>query len=307
MGLKLTSRRAVVRGMLATGWIGAAGVSAVGCSPAPPPTIPPPDPSDHEALLAWSVLGPLRLEPERDEFRHPMESLTFWGLRPGATVLELMPGRGWWSAILAPYLSVSGGRLIVASLAEGLDSEAGRAVDAAFDAHMAENPTAAAIITRAALTSDDAPITEPASVDLVVIARNMHTLMAAGLAELALRKVLACLKPGGALGIEQHRASSSGVQDPLAQTGYVQEAYVRSLAEAAGFSFVGSTDVNANPRDTRDHPFGVWSLPPVLRTAPLGESPNPNFDTSPYRTIGESDRMTLKFIRPLAETAVTTP
>jgi predicted methyltransferase len=255
-------------------------------------------------LLAWAVLGPLRIAAERDDFRHPMETLTFWGLRPGATVLEMMPGRGWWSVILAPYLAASGGRLILTNLADGVDVEASRAVDAAFDAHMAQNPEAAAIISRSVLRGDETPIAEPASVDLVVLSRNMHTLMAAGLAELALRRALDCLKPGGALGIEQHRASSSGVQDPLAQTGYVQEAYVRELAEAAGFSYVGSTDINANPRDTRDHPFGVWTLPPVLRSAPLGEPPNPNFDSSPYRAIGESDRMTLKFVRPLAATAI---
>jgi predicted methyltransferase len=303
MGLDRTSRRAFARGLLGFAGLSHAGFALQGCTPPPPPALPPPDASNHEALLAWAVLGPLRIAPDRDDFRHPMETLSFWGLRPGQTVLELMPGRGWWSVILAPYLAASGGRLIVADLAEGVDAEASRAVHAAFDAHMAQNPEAAGILSRALLTSDAAPLAEPDSVDLVILSRNMHTLMAAGLAQLALQKAFACLKPGGSLGVEQHRASSSGVQDPLAQTGYVQEAYVRELAESVGFSFVGSTDVNANPRDTRDHPFGVWTLPPVLRTAPLGEPDNPNFDVSPYRAIGESDRMTMKFLRPLGDAA----
>jgi predicted methyltransferase len=107
------------------------------------------------------------------------------------------------------------------------------------------------------------------------------------------------LKPGGTFGVEQHRAASTGLQDPLAGTGYVQEAYVKALAEEAGFEFVSASDVNANPRDTRDHPFGVWTLPPTLRTSPLGNADDPNFNSGPYATIGESDRMTLRFRKPI--------
>jgi len=103
------------------------------------------------------------------------------------------------------------------------------------------------------------------------------------------------LKPGGALGIEQHRASNTGVQDSPALTGYVQEAFVRTVTQQAGFEFVAASDLNANARDTRDHPFHVWTLPPDLRTSPLGQPDDPTFDTSPYQAIGESDRMTLKF------------
>ena len=294
MGISGVSRRGFGLGVAAA----AAGLAS-GCGPATPPAIPPPDPTDHTALLAWAVLGPLRVEPDRDEARHPVETLDFWGLRPGQTVLELFPGRGWYSAILAPYLAASGGKLIAAAWAEGPNPQAEAAVQAAFDAHFAQDPAVAAAIVQTALTSGVEPLAEPQTVDLAIIARNIHTLMAAGLVETALAKIFAALKPGAVLGIEQHRAAASGVQDPLAQSGYVQEAYVRELAEAAGFAFVGSTDINANPRDTKDHPFGVWSLPPVLRTAPLGEPPDPRFDTRPFRAIGESDRMTLKFIRPL--------
>jgi predicted methyltransferase len=272
---------------------------AVGCGQSRPAPIPPPEATDHTALLAWAVLGPLRIDPERDESRHPVETLDFWGLRPGQTVLELFPGRGWYTAILAPYLAASGGRLIAAAWVESPNPQAEAEVEAAFTAHFAQDPAIAAAILEAGLTAGPEPLAEPQTVDLAIVARNVHTLMAAGLAETAFTKIFAALKPGGVLGVEQHRAASSGVQDPLAQSGYVQEAYVRELAEAAGFEFVGSTDINANPRDTKDHPFGVWTLPPVLRTAPLGEPDDPRFDTRPFRAIGESDRMTLKFIRPL--------
>ena len=138
----------------------------------------------------------------------------------------------------------------------------------------------------------------PSSVDLAILSNNVHTLMAEGIAERVFADVRAALKPGGAFGIEQHRASSTGLQDPLAGTGYVQEEYVKALAQEAGFEFVAASDVNANPRDTRDHPFGVWTLPPTLRTSPLGQPDNEDFDSSPYAAIGESDRMTLKFRKP---------
>ena len=151
---------------------------------------------------------------------------------------------------------------------------------------------------RTALTADGAALAPAGSIDLAILANNVHTLMAEGIAERVFRDVLAALKPGGGFGIEQHRAASTGLQDPLAGTGYVQEAYVMALAQEAGFEFVAASDVNANPRDTRDHPFGVWTLPPTLRTSPLGEPDNPAFDTSPYEAIGESDRMTLRFRKP---------
>jgi predicted methyltransferase len=124
--------------------------------------------------------------------------------------------------------------------------------------------------------------------------------MAAGLAEKAFRDALAALKPGGVLGIEEHRARAGGVQDPMAQSGYVQEAYVKQLAGEAGFAFAGSSEINANAKDARDHPFGVWTLPPERRSSPRGAPPNPGFDHRKYDAIGESDRMTLKFTKPPA-------
>ncbi|MBL8544389.1 MAG: class I SAM-dependent methyltransferase [Hyphomonadaceae bacterium] len=249
-----------------------------------------------EGSLAWAIAGDWRLEPERDQWRHPLQTLMFWGLEGNQTVLELLPGRGWYTAILAPYLAINGGKLIAAGFDPQSPSLAQRETLAAWQARFLHDPRLYGEIEQS--VCGRGPLAAPGSVDLAILSNNVHTLMAEGTAERIFRDVLTALKPGGAFGVEQHRASSTGLQDPLAGTGYVQEAYVRALAQEAGFEFVAASDVNANPRDTRDHPFGVWTLPPTLRTAPLGRPDDPNFDTEPFRAIGESDRMTLKFRKP---------
>jgi len=254
-------------------------------------------PGALQGSLDWAIDGPWRLEPERDEWMHPLETLQFWGIEPDMTVLEIYPGRGWLTAILAPYLAQSGGKLIVASFDPAQASVAQREVLAAFEARFAHDPARYGFIERVALSATSGALAPAQSVDLIILANNVHTLMAQGIAEKAFRDMFAAARPGGLLGVEQHRAASTGVQDPLASQGYVQEVYVRALAEEAGFAFVAASDINANPADDRDHPFGVWTLAPTLRTAPLGAPDDPAFDTEPYRAIGESDRMTLKFRR----------
>jgi predicted methyltransferase len=134
--------------------------------------------------------------------------------------------------------------------------------------------------------------------DMALFLRNLHNWMAAGLAEKAFHDAFAALKPGGVLGLEEHRAPSGGVQDVLASDGYVQQAYAVQLAREAGFTFDGASEINANPKDTHDHPFGVWTLPPVRRSSPRGQPADPDFDHAPYDAIGESDRMTLRFRKP---------
>jgi predicted methyltransferase len=131
--------------------------------------------------------------------------------------------------------------------------------------------------------------------------------MAGGIVEKAFADAFAALKPGGALGVEEHRAFPGGVQDPMARNGYVQEAYVRQLALEAGFAFDKSSEINANLEDAKDHPFGVWTLPPVGRTSPIGQPPDPAFDKTPYMVLGESDRMTLRFVKPKAPPPPPTP
>lgn len=259
-----------------------------------------------EGSLDWAIAGPWRLEPERDVWRHPKQTLTFFGLAPGQTVVEVMPGRGWYTAILAPYLARNGGRLIVAGFNPNTDNSAQREILAEFQQRFADQ-SRFGVITVSALGPETGPIAPDGAADLVIVARNVHTFMIEGYAEKAFADFFRVLKPGGVLGVEQHRASPAGQQNPTASDGYVQEAYVKMLAEEAGFVFVGSTDVNGNPKDTKDHPFGVWTLPPILRTAPLGEAPNASFDTRPFEQIGESDRMTLKFRKPAADTAKAAP
>jgi predicted methyltransferase len=254
--------------------------------------------SPPEGTLSWALAGDWRIDPERDEWRHPLQTLLFWGLQGDMAVLEILPGRGWYTAILAPYLAANGGSLTVASFDSRSGSLAQREVVADWQARFLHNRDLFGRIRETAITPSGDPLAPRSSIDLAILANNVHTLMALGVAERVFSGIFEALKPGGAFGVEQHRASSTGLQDPLAGTGYVQEAYVRALAEEAGFEFVAASDVNANPRDTRDHPFGVWSLPPTLRSAPLGEPDDPSFDTTPYAAIGESDRMTLKFRKP---------
>lgn len=247
--------------------------------------------------LAWAVGGPWRIDPERDEWQHPIQTLLFWGIEGEMTVLEILPGRGWYTAILAPFLAANGGHLIAASFDPVNGTMAQRETLADWEARFTRDPRLYGHIERSVVSAQGA-LARAGTVDLAILANNVHTLMAQGIAERVFAAVFAALKPGGAFGVEQHRASSTGLQDPLAGTGYVQEAYVKQLAQESGFEFVAANDINANPRDTRDHPFGVWTLPPTLQTSPLGQPDNPRFDSGPYEAIGESDRMTLKFRKP---------
>ncbi len=248
--------------------------------------------------LDWAIEGPWRFDADRDHWRHPLETLHFWGLAPAMTVLELLPGRGWYTAILAPYLAYGGGKLIAAGFDPHSPSQAQRETQADFAARFLRDPTHFGHIQITSING--AALAPNASCDLAILDNNVHTLMAQGAAEHVFAQVFAALKAGGVFGIEQHRAASTGLQDPLAASGYVQEAYVKTLAQEAGFEFVAASDINANPHDDRHHPFGVWSLPPYLRTSPIGQPDNPHFDTRPFAAIGESDRMTLKFRKPSA-------
>jgi predicted methyltransferase len=232
----------------------------------------------------------------RDRWRHPVESLSFWRVRPGATVVEFWPGAGWYTDIIAPFLHATGGSFYAADVQP--DSPAARLVNAAYRQKLAADPGlyGAAHFTSFGLTSG--PVAPAGSADVVLFLRNLHDWMAGGIAEKAFRDARQALKPGGVLGIEAHRAAPGGVQDVLAANGYVQEAYVKQMAQEAGFAFDGSSEINANPRDTRDYPFGVWTLPPTRRSAPPGKPADPHFDHARYDAIGESDRMTLRFVKP---------
>jgi predicted methyltransferase len=239
----------------------------------------------------------------RDEFRHPKEALAFWGLQPGMTILEVQPGGGWWTEILAPYAHATGGKYY--ATAADLDnpelSEGARKARADFEARFAAKPEVYGQVQLLNFGAKSKPLPEN-TFDFALSARSVHGWMGNGVTEKVLKDLYGTLKPGGILAIEQHRANP-GEQDPKATSGYVTEAYVIEQAQKVGFELVDRSEVNANPADTKDHPFGVWTLPPTKRTRPYGEGPDahdPKFDRTKYDAIGESDRMTLKFRKPAA-------
>jgi predicted methyltransferase len=278
--------------------LGAAALTACGRQPAA--ETPPPKAASRGMTLQEAVAGDWRLAADRarDPWRHPVESLTFWGLKPGQTVVEFWPGAGWYTDILAPYLAATGGKLYAANLQPDPADPASVAVVDAFRRKLADNPKLYGQVEVTAFGPTSGPVAPAGSADLVLFLRNLHNWMAAGIAEKAFRDAFAALKPGGLLGVEEHRADSGGVQDVLAAQGYVQQAYVVRLAQEAGFQLAEASELNANPNDTKDHPFGVWTLPPVRRSSPRGEPADPNFDRSRFDAIGESDRMTLRFAKP---------
>jgi predicted methyltransferase len=242
-------------------------------------------------------------DKSRDQYRHPQEALAFWGLQPGMTILEVQPGAGWWTEILAPYAHATGGKYY--ATAADLDnpelSEGARKGRADFEARLAAKSATYGQVQLVNFGAKSKPLPQN-TFDFALSARSVHGWMGNGLTEKVLKDLHGALKPGGILAIEQHRANP-GKQDPKAESGYVTEAYVIEQAQKAGFELVERSEINANAADTKDHPFGVWTLPPTKRTRPYSEGPDahdPKFDRTKYDAIGESDRMTLKFRKPLA-------
>ncbi len=251
--------------------------------------------------VAEAAAGEWRLPEDkaRDTWRHPAQTLEFWGLKPRMTVVELWPGAGWYTDIIAPYLAANDGRLYAAQFQGDDPSEpAAQRIVQAYTAKLKAKPRLYGKVEITSFGPSSGPIAPAGSADLVLFLRNVHNWMAGGVAERAFAEAFAALKPGGVLGVEEHRADPAGVQDVLAASGYVQEAYVRQLAMEAGFAFDGASEINANPKDSKDHPFGVWTLAPTRLTAPRGQPPAPGFDRTAFDAIGESDRMTLRFKKP---------
>jgi predicted methyltransferase len=256
---------------------------------------------DKPMTIAAAVAGAWRIPADRarDPWRHPAQSLAFWGLKPGQTVVEFWPGSGWYTDIIAPFLAATGGKLYAANLQLTQPSDdAARAIVDAYRQRLEAKPKLYGKVEITAFGPTSGPVAPAGSADLVLFLRNLHNWMAAGIAEKAFRDAFAALKPGGALGVEEHRADAGGVPDVLATNGYVQQAYVVQLAQEAGFVLSAASEINANPKDTKDHPFGVWTLPPVRRSSVRGQPADPDFDHAPYDAIGESDRMTLRFVKP---------
>lgn len=272
-----------------------AGVALTACVPKTAATKDSPTTIDRAVAGAWRNPA----DRVRDTWRHPSETLKFWGLQPGATVVEFWPGAGWYTDVLAPFLAATGGKLYAADLQtdNSEDPAAGRIVTAYFRKLNAK-PGLYGDVEITAFGPTSGPVAPPGRADLVLFLRNLHNWMAAGLAEKAFHDAFAALKRGGVLGVEEHRALPGGVPDLLAADGYVQQALVIQMGQEAGFTLAATSEINANPRDTKDHPFGVWTLPPVRRSSPRGQPDDPTFNHAPYDAVGESDRMTLKFVKP---------
>lgn len=243
-----------------------------------------PDPA-----LAAAVASPARAPTAvaRDSARHPIEELTFFGLTPTMTVVELWPGGGYWTDILGPYLA-KGGHYYVALPPPGNgESDAGTA---RWRTRVAAENGRLGTIHETVLGAGHFEIAPPGSADLVLTFRNIHNWMNGGYADAALTAAFKALKPGGILGIEGHRARTDRPQDPKAKDGYVRQDFAIDLAKKAGFELAGSSEVNANPRDSKDWVDGVWTLPPTLSQG--------DKDRARYVAVGEADNFVLKFRKP---------
>ncbi|MEL6364889.1 MAG: hypothetical protein AAFR11_08620 [Pseudomonadota bacterium] len=235
---------------------------------------------------------------DRDAFRNPKETLLFFGFEPDMTVVEIWPGGGWYTRVLAPALKEGGGTYVAAAFDPSVESAFIERSLTAFDENFVQKPEEYGDIVVTALSANTEAVAPAGSADLVLSFRNVHNWMGGEFAEKAFADFYAALKPGGVLGVVEHR-QKDGEQDPRARTGYVREDAVIAFAEAAGFVLEARSEVNANPKDTADHPFGVWTLPPVLRGPREGEEAPEGYDRETYLEIGESDRMTLKFRKPI--------
>ena len=235
-------------------------------------------------------------QAKRDAFRHPKQTLAFFGLAPGQSVVEIFPGGGgWYTGILAPYIKNTGGTYTAAVFEDAM-GERYMAANMRFLEKYADSEKFGTINT--VQFGPTAGAIGAGDVDLILSFRNVHSWMGQDYADKAFADFYAALKPGGVLGIVEHRLPESAEQNPKAPTGYVQVSYTKDLAKKAGFEFVGASEINANPKDTADYPLGVWTLPPVSRKPKEGEAAFEGYDAAKYLAIGESDRYTLKFRKP---------
>lgn len=249
-------------------------------------------PETVEEAIRQAAKGDHRSEKNiaRNQYRHPVETLLFFGIEPDMTVVELWPGGGWYTEVLAPVLT--DGQLIAASYAPKPDEpdHYRNRVYKKYDERLKSEDVFSNVRHGMLEPPDQIDLGEPGSADLVVTFRNTHNWIGDGLEEQVLAAAYEVLRPGGTLGVVQHRANEGADPKESAENGYVPESYVIEVAENAGFEFVEKSEVNANPKDTKDHPEGVWTLPPSYRLEDV--------DREKYEAIGESDRMTLKFRKP---------
>ena len=256
------------------------------------------------AVVAFAAEDPVRLamagaqrsdaHRARDAARHPAETLAFFGFRPGLRVVELWPGGGWYTEILAPTLR-GRGELVVASYGEASEPDYRPRSHRALLEKFATAPETYSEVEVVVLDPPErTKFAEPGSVDLLLTFRNTHNWVSAGHVEAVYGAAFEALRPGGVLGVVQHRALPGADPVESATRGYVPEAYLVETLESLGFQLQARSEINANPRDTKDYPGGVWTLPPLLLT-------QEQEDPERFRAIGESDRMTLRFVKPVAK------
>ncbi|HEX8624918.1 MAG TPA: methyltransferase [Allosphingosinicella sp.] len=279
----MTARRLAASAALALALL-----AASGCAPSPKAVAAAEAELHSDTAIAAAVGASTRSEANRarDQYRHPRETLGFFGVKPTDTVVEIWPGGGWYSEILAPLLRENG-TYYAAANGNGLNGA---------KALMAKDPALYGNMRLASFPAGrpgaDQPAVPAGTADVVLTFRNVHNwiMPEKPFADEAFRQMFAMLKPGGTLGVAEHRLPETADPAREKSSGYIKVSTVRRLAEAAGFRFVAASEINANPADTKDHPNGVWSLPPSLRGG--------DKDRERFLAIGESDRMTLKFVKP---------
>lgn len=277
-------------------------------APTPPPTPdqpanPPPPLSVQQmfdAKIDTVLAGNWRdaANTARDQYRHPKQTLDFFGLKSGMHLIEITPGAGWYAQILAPLLKDGGSYTAAITIPQKPKTEAAQnksALQTMFDGNSAEYGDAKVIEFDPKAPNFGAPD----SADMVLTFRNVHNWVMGNNAPAMFKALFAVLKPGGVLGVVDHRAAPGADLDKIKESGYLPEDYVIKLATDAGFTLEAKSEINANPKDDRNHEKGVWTLPPTLT---LGDK-----DKDKYLAIGESDRMTLKFVKPTADKIFSAP
>jgi len=258
------------------------------------PAQPPPPQSAQQPFsqkLDLVLAGSWRSDKNkaRDQYRHPKQTLEFFGLKPGMTLIELTPGGGWYAEVLAPLMKGSGNyvaAIVTPKKKEGEDAQDMDALSKKFSGDAVQYGEAK--VVQFDLKAPN--LGAPNSADMVVTFRNVHNWVMADAAPGMFKAIFDVLKPGGVLGVTDHRAAAGADLEKIKKSGYLPEDFVIKLATEAGFKLDAKSEVNANPKDTKDYPEGVWTLPPTLA---LEEK-----DKDKYLAIGESDRMTLRFVKP---------
>lgn len=281
--------------MTLTNRLARSGIAALACLAASAALASNPPETDAATLATLDrvLAGDHRSDANRarDRYRNPKQTLEFFGLRQDMKVMEVSPGGGgWYTEILAPTLR-DHGQYIAAGWDPNASSEYAKTNSKKYADKLAARPD---LYDRTKVTALQAPnALQPVpdgSVDMVLTFRNIHGWMGNDSADAMFKAMYAALKPGGILGVVEHRAKADRPQDPKAESGYVREDHAIAMIERAGFKLIGRSEVNANPQDTADHPNGVWSLPPTLEGGDV--------DRDKYLAIGESDRFTLRFRKP---------